>query len=344
MRSRPIPAAFLVSALCACTAALPEVSSDRFACVDDARDPEDGELQCDETDACDRGVCAPRLSCTAPGATAPTCVDELTRCELIANGETASVRCQPGLHTVTSTRPADPGACACDDGAVCVTWAEGAGAAAEAYPLFVLPDGGPLPAAVAAGGDRPESRLCLLPCSGELDCPAHHTCRAAAVAQDELLSRPASRRHTIGVCFPDVPLAGSSSTAPSSPRRDLTACASEGDCLSQGSNLRCQATIVPIPDHPTAPAGDAWVGPERAALVPRCVEDFGGGMVPVGVGCRPTDLCERGVCNAGRCAEHCDPNAAEPCSGARSCVQFTVERIRPGGQTPVRDRLWLCAR
>ena len=93
-------------------------------------------------------------------------------------------------------------------------------------------------------------------------------------------------------------------------------------------------------DHPSAPIGEAWG--QRLALVPQCMDPGGARLVEVGRGCRETDVCASGLCHGGRCAELCDPDLFDPCFAA-DCVEVRAERKRPGGASPVFDKVHICS-
>lgn len=327
----------------ACTTNLPEISPERFAC--DADTPfEDGTLQCPESHWCSSGACTPRLQCRDVNTGKAGCAPLDERCDLFSNGETAAAACRRGTHIVTSTVPIDPaGACTCADGTYCTILAKPY--AGEAYPLYVLPRG-TAPSALPTGrlgitGDDPVQRVCTRACATEADCPANHTCRAAAVVQASLQSEPPSSRGTIGVCYPDRLVA--TSTTVTVPQPDVQHCETQGDCLADKGRYAgsCQVGIVDVPDHPAAPAGSAAWG-SRLALVARCVESMAGANP--GVGCTASVECKSGVCLQTKCARLCDPREPVPCEGGQLCRDFEVEREIPGSNTRVVDHIYVCDR
>jgi hypothetical protein len=320
-----VPALALIAG---CTVSLLDVSPERFACVDDT--PIKGsELQCPEQDRCAHDACTPRLGCFEPDAELPGCKEGTRRCDLVTNPELAAVSCLSGIPTTTSAIPADPASCECPDGTYCVAWAAmTATIAKDAYPLFLLPRRSttstvgpaiPLPVGqLGIQGQNLSRTVCARVCSSELDCPGAHTCRAAAVVGSALLADPKTTRSTIGVCYPDrLP-----NTATVAEQPDPLECLSNLDCGEQQNTRpkgRCQTVVVPIPDHPTVPAGSAWT--KRRALIPRCTPVFGmGGMD--GAGCTSSNSCNSGVClNEGgmasnKCATLCDPQDASAVCGA----------------------------
>jgi len=330
---------FVLLLLSACQADLPDIPPERFACTVRLRR---SQLQCPQSHWCKDERCSPRLGCTEPLATEPACPDGVSRCEPELNGEVAAMSCEPGLYTLTSTTPIDPERCTCPEPFLCVAFAEGPTRDREAYPLFVLPPGD-APVSLPSGsfgisGERTELRVCSRACSSELDCPAEHTCRAAAVIQSGLVDNPVSTRHTIGVCYPNRLM---TVTASSAAQPDQSFCADIGDCgpfLGRPVGV-CQAQTILIPDHPTVPAGPAWG--TRTAVIQRCVQQTGG-LIPPGRGCTRTDLCETGICFEFNCAILCNPEEIEPCTGNRACFPATVERQAPGGQAPQPDLIHIC--
>lgn len=325
-----------------CNAQLPEVAPEAFSCDSDAL-AEDGLLQCPASHWCEEKSCTARMGCSAADADEAGCLTNVERCQLGAGGDVASVGCQRGLHTETSTAPDDLTACECPDGTYCVAYAEGVPHDPNAFPLFLLPNGGPLAAgAFGITGDRVGLRVCTRVCSGELDCPAGHTCRAAAVVQPALQSNPTSSRHTVGVCYPQTIRTITATTAefPVLPEQpEPQACMSPSGCPVAGQI--CQQQVTEIPDHPSVPGGAAW--PEgRFALVGRCVTNMVG-LTPVGMGCTPDALCESGICHQMRCALLCDPLEHNACGGARQCLATRVSRARVGGEKRVWDTVWLCS-
>jgi len=335
-----------------CLAELDDVPTTSFACTDDAP-AADGALQCPVTHRCADLQCTSRFACSAADGDKPACapcgealfpypgecqiMGSNRRCQLQIGEHTSAVACEALVHTVTSTTPKDPSRCECIDGTHCVALGQGA-SAGEGRGLFVFPPdagGKTLPVgALGITGEDPITRVCARACSGELDCPAGHTCRAAAVLQSALLADPNDTRHTVAVCYPDR-LATLTSTSPKQP--DPKYCAEPTEC--PGTEV-CQAQAVVIPDHPTAPAGAAWG--EHIALVQRCVPRGGMLLTPTGTGCNPDTRCESGICFKAKCAQLCDPTIPEPCGQGRTCLHRNVERPRPGGQTPVVDHIWLC--
>lgn len=347
-------AAMVIAAgLAGCFAELEPLPPESFACTADDLTA-GGALQCPASHWCSDLQCTPRMACSAAMADNPACAPcgealfpypigdctstVLERCQLVVNDQIAAVTCEPLNHTVTSTVPTDPAGCDCVDGTHCVALAEGPDTTGDAYGLFVLPDAGgavSLPVGqLQITGERQDTRLCARACSGELDCPAGHTCRAAAVVQPALLADPTSTRHTVGVCYPDrlTTLTASAAAQP-----DPRFCAAQPDCPAPQI---CQVQAVVIGDHPSVPAGAAW-GDEHIALIPRCVTP-GGVLKPVGTGCDRQTRCESGVCFNARCPDLCDPSLNEPCGEGRTCRHVKVPRGRPAGNSDIIDHLWLC--
>ena len=327
----------------ACTADLPDVDPEQFACIDDSP-LEDGIFQCPADFACRRELCVRRFGCFIEGEPLPGCEEFVNRCDLDLTDQTAAVRCEPGLHTTTSTLPEDPVECLCPDGTHCTVLAavpDGEGNAA--YPLYVLPPGVDLPVG-QLGIETDGPRTCTRACAAELDCPANHTCRAAAVVGPGLLEEPSSGRSTIGVCMPELLL---TSTTSADGQVDRLACNSGFDCELERGRIdgACQVRVEQIPDHPNQPAGEAWTSGRREAraLRGRCIGEPSISLIMDGMGCTESETCRSGVCFNRRCATVCDP-AQEACS----CRSFVVERVlratMGGAETKIFDRLNLCAR
>lgn len=339
MGSRYLSALAAAAALgLGCDAALPEVETARFACVDDA--PLDDEvLPCGPEGWCVAGGCAPRLGCVEPdrtvGCTPPPSSGMSgptpTRCEPVIAEGLAAVRCEPGLWTATqtSTRPANFEACDCPDGLHCVAFV-GDAAARDPYApdLRFLPDGGPL-----LSGESPERRTCVRACSEEDNCSAAHTCRPAAV--ERASSGQDRRRDTIAVCFPDLIAETSSTSSVAQPIAD--ACRRTADC---GTGEACQYRVDDVPDHPIEPIGaQTWSG--RVAMVPHCVERVDSQQREANRPCTSGTDCLSGVCGGNaRCRAPCDPaDPAVPCE-RRNCVEEQVERTTGSGV--IVDRVFVC--
>lgn len=334
-------------AFAACTTELPPVDFTELACVDDAPLSDDGPLPCPASHACDEGWCRPRLDCDrGEGVDFEGCEREVTRCEAVISEMTSAVRCESGLYVVTSTKAPDPVACDCptaspndDERLLCVAMA---GPPIEgAYPLFVLPEGGPLPSdRLGVPAEVPDWRWCVVPCSSEASCPTHHTCRPAAVVTGGLEAEQGTGRHTVGVCYPNrlfVPTSSTSSAAEPVPEPDPGVCLVGSGCDQSAGRQACQYQVERTPDHPFYPAGEAWG--VRRALVGRCVDPTG--LTPTNMGCPPgaDATCVTGVCSGNRCRRICDPetNVDELCA----CGEVEVSRSVDGDD--VRDAIHLCA-
>jgi hypothetical protein len=354
--------ALSLGCLLSCAIELPPIPPEAFACTGDAPDA-DGQLQCPATHRCQSGACVGRLDCSEPFQSTPGCTPNLHRCDLVLDPELAGASCQSGLHTSTSARPKDVASCACPDGTYCVAFGSLAGSsstassASNAYPLFLLPPldatpqkgGGNGPAvAFPAGkfqtvGEIASRRMCSRVCATEFDCPASHTCRAAAVVQASLLADPTSTRSTIGVCWPDR-LPGTATVAE---QPDPLECLSSVDCSSAQSRRPvglCQVQVESVPDHPTVPAGYAW-GSDRGALVARCTTTAPTGLTSDNDGCLRSDQCRSGAClgqPSGRCAKLCDPlHAVDVCINAEACHPHLITRELPTAGS-VQDLIYAC--
>lgn len=330
-----------------CTAELPNVDPTQLACAADEL-LEDGDPPCPETHWCEVPACRPRLDCDLPGVSGGGCQGDPTqpspsRCEPVFGPHTSAVRCESGVHTLTSTAPADPVVCDCPDGTHCVALASPA--VNLEYPLFVLPEGGPLPAGVLGiEGEHLDRRRCLRACSSEAACPADHTCRPAAVLNDDLLAAPDTGRHTIAVCQPNVLVPTSTVTFSGQP--DPQACLQPRDCplASEGGRLACHARADRVQDHPHVPAGPAWGG-DRWALISRCI-DLGRRLAAPGIGCDRGrgETCESGICYETKCAARCNPTEPEVvCGPGKACTSREVEQRLSDGRV-VKDRLHICER
>lgn len=322
MRATPLALWALTSA---CGQALPEVEPSRFACENDAP-LEGGLFPCGASHWCAEdltrpgsvlGTCAPRLGCVEPELGFPGCDPDRRRCEPVVTPYLAAVRCEGGRHTSTSTRPADPSACACPDGLHCVAYLEGGvegGAAGDPFQpdLRFLPSGGAAP-----GPERPERRLCVRACSEEDNCPPGHTCRPARVEGPGLATERGLDRNTIAVCYPDLIPETSTTSQVAQPRRGL--CRDALDCPAMES---CGYELEPVLDHPVAPIGSAWG--ERLAFVARCA--VRSGRVGAGLGCTSGQECDSGVCLRRDCVRPCDPAAPERACGQRVCIETRVMR------------------
>lgn len=330
-----------------CFSNVPVVDEIAFACLDD-RANENGLLQCPASHWCYEGSCKPRLGCTAPWAERPACEEFVERCELSFSAEVAAVSCEPGVHTVTtSTRPSAIDTCDCPDGTWCVAYGEGlSSTVAESHPLIVLPPVQDFPVGkLGFKSERRGLRVCVRGCSGELDCPGAHTCRAAVVYDQSFALNEDLGRHTLGVCYPDRinTQTATSSELPVLPKLpDPDVCLAQSDCRDRQIAFEvCQIVVAVLPDHPTVPAGEGWG--ERMALVSRCVQPISGGLVVVDGGCDEGSECESGICHNQRCVRLCDPSLIEPCPGGRSCNETQVLRPVRGDAREVRDRIWLCS-
>lgn len=333
-----------------CQVSLPEVPAAKLACTGD-HPLGGGELPCPEADWCSNMRCTPRLGCQLPGSRRLGCDPEQSceflgmscmRCEMRINPETAAVRCEPGVHTTTSTTPRTLAGCECPDGTFCTLFDRGG--AEGAYPLFILPPGTPRPMGsgqrgpLSSAGEIPERRVCARGCSSELDCPASHTCRPAAVIGDDLLRNPTSTRHTIGVCYPNR-LVSTSTRAPIR-QPDADSCLDAQDCESNPRAAGpCQYRVTEIADHPTVPAREAWG--RRLALIQRCVPPESS-LLGNDIVCTRGEQCKSGLCVSGRCAIPCNPLRAGTCPSTRGCGDVLVKRELPAGTDTVDDRAQIC--
>ena len=347
MKTRFYILASVLFGLYGCFAEVPVVENTAFACLDDVANA-NGLLQCPASHWCYEGSCKARLGCTDPWAERPACKEFSERCELSVTGTVAAVSCEPGVHTVSSTTPSAIDSCDCPNGTWCVAYGESASSlAAESHPLFVLPPGRQFPTdQLGMTGERRGLRVCSRGCSGELDCPAAHTCRAAAVFDQSLEQTPGSTRHTVGVCYPDRITTQTATTTelPVLPQLpDPNVCLTQSDCRDREVAFEvCQVQVEVLPDHPTVPTDDTWG--LRMALISRCVQPIGGGLVSVDSGCDAGSECESGICHNKRCVRLCDSSAPEPrCPGGRSCNPTQVLRPVRGDAREVRDRIWLCS-
>lgn len=332
----------LLAAATGCSAKIEEIDPSKFACTDDLP-LADGTLPCLERDWCLGQSCTPRLGCYIENGSHPGCdperrcedlrdVEACQRCDLHFNDQVAAVSCGPGVHTETSTRPADLTACDCPDGTACVAFSDGANS--DAYPLYLLPPNTPAPTGrLGFTTDLPERRMCTRVCSSELDCPAAHTCRATVVVTASVLADPTSARSTIGSCWPEL-LTSTSTQA------DSDACFEHADC-SFGTEP-CRFSTLIVPDHPRVPAKDAWG--TRYALISRCSFDAGGTLKNADAGCTEDTECKSGLCARGRCARPCNPALGiEACPSNRACRDTPIERKIPGRDVVYEDRAQICA-
>ena len=335
-----------LSLMLGCFAEVPQIDDTAFSCTDDLPS-ENGRLQCPESHWCYEGSCKPRLGCTVPNAERPACEEFVSRCELSVTGTVAAVSCEPGVHTITSTKPKDPQNCGCPDGTWCVAYDENSSRVDdEAFSLFVLPPNQSFPATEVNGAvEREGIRVCARGCSGELDCPGGHTCRPAAVVTSNLIENPSETRNTVGVCYPDRVVTETATSAelpvlPQEPHPEV--CLTQSDCKDREVAFEiCQVRVAVIADHPRFPAGsEAWA--EHLALVPSCIQPISAGLTGVDKGCDNGSECETGICHNGRCARLCDASLPEPCPGGRSCRDTQVSRPIRGDAQEVRDRIWLC--
>lgn len=342
MRLQPVLlAGACLAGLGACTTELPEVDFTRLACEDDLPLSDDGPLPCPASHHCVDQQCAPRLACTR-GGELDGCEREVTRCELSVTEQVSSVACESGLYVLTSTKAPDPVRCDCPAGSpsddqplLCVAMA---GRPVEgAYPLFVLPEGGALPSdRLGVPTEIPDWRWCAVPCSSDASCPAHHTCRPAAVVSDALAADQGVGRHTVGVCYPNRLYVRTSSAAELPEEPDPGVCLVGSQCAGSGGRA-CQYQVERIPDHPYFPAGAGWS--DHRALVGRCVDPTG--LTPINMGCPPGSdaTCVTGICSDNRCRRICDPetNVDELCA----CQEVEVTRGVDG--VDVTDTIHLCA-
>lgn len=336
----------LVMMVCTgCFSEVPEVRDDQFACVDDLPF-ESGGLQCPESHWCYEGSCKPRFGCSAADAERSECEPFVQRCELSLTGTVSAVSCESGVHTVTSTRPPEPESCSCPDGTACVVFAETTGQADEdAFELYLARTQGDfaLPSDFGAS-ERAGTRVCARGCSGELDCPAGHTCRPASVYRADT-SNSFRDRNTISVCYPDNVITVTATTAefPEIPKEPVeNVCRSQADCQDDNVSFDvCQVRVAIIPDHPKNPAGERAWG-DHFALISTCIQPISSGLTNVDKGCDTGSECESGLCHNGRCARLCDSRLSEPCPGGRSCRDTQVSRPIKGEDRKVRDRVWLC--
>lgn len=319
----------------ACTAELPAVEPERLACVDDATLPS-GELQCPPEATCVDGHCRPRLDCRDPDRR--ECTPDVTICEPVLRAETAAVRCASGVTSATvAVAPRSEGP-RCPELTYEVAFA--AGPPVDRFPLFLLPEGGPLPSGLAGvTGEVPEWRRCVLPCSSELNCPPAHTCRAAAVVTPGFLQASSSSRYTVGVCYPNrLEPTRTSSKAPEALEPRPNACRQSIDCNRGGRSGQCRYDVEKLSDHPTAPAAAAWG--DRYALYAQCTNLDPTSALEEFVGCERGDVCKSGIC-LGRCARPCDPYRPSEGCGPRECVPRLAERSLGDGQV-VQDWVYVC--
>jgi hypothetical protein len=348
---RLTPLLALFPALASCPGSLPIIDPAAFACASD-HVLKSGDLPCPEADWCKDAQCTPRLGCNIPMAARQGC-DPDRKCELMFMGcmrcnakinvETDAVVCESGVHTSTSVHPKDLAACTCPDGTYCA--AIEAGTPSDAYPLYMLPQGGAqlvssaFMKSIAFTKEDPDWRMCVRACSSELDCSANHTCRAAPVVTDDLIAHPKSTRHTIGLCYPDrvVPTSSTATIAQPNP----LACDDQFQCAQRGETGPCQYRVVAISDHPVVPAGAAWG--VHNAMIASCVgAGTGASLVADDLGCTKGAQCASGVCQSGRCAKPCDPRRAGSCPGSRRCNDVLTSRDLPDG-TVLEDRVRVCS-
>lgn len=331
-RAAGLPVAIFSVAVAGCDAALPEVDPTRFACVDD-REIGDGKLPCPEAQFCFEQQCTDRWSCDDRTDGNPGCRPDTTRCEPIFNARTSAARCLSGVHTSTTVIPDPVESCDCPDGLHCVAFA--AGYDDGAYPLFMLPEGGPLPAAeLGLAGERVERRRCVRACSSEINCPADHTCRPAVVVSEAVRLGVEPLRNTIGACYPNTLVDTSTTTPPEQP--DPDACRQTADC--EEPNRGCRARLSAVRDHPDPrfPAGAALGGND--ALLTRC-ETAVSGQSACAVGEEVN--CASGVCFDGRCSVLCDPQDPITACQNNTCRPTRVTRTRPDG-TVATDDVFIC--
>lgn len=332
----------LASFAAACSAKVEEVDPAKFACEDDLP-LADGTLPCLDRDWCLDQSCTPRLGCNIENGSHPGCdperrceelrdVEACMRCDLHLNDQVAAVSCGPGVHTETSTRPVDVDDCDCPDGTSCVAFSEGG--SGDAYPLYLLPPGVPVPTGrLGFTTDMPERRMCTRVCSSENDCPAAHTCRAAVVITASVLADPTSPRSTVGACWPEL-LTSTSTQA------DPFACFEHEDCTV--GTEPCRFTTLIVPDHPRVPAKDAWG--TRYALISRCSFEPSGALKNADSGCTEDTECKSGLCAEGRCARPCNPAfGVQGCPFNRACRDTPVTRKLPGRDILYEDRAQICA-
>ncbi len=317
--------------LLACNTQIPETDPRRFACVDDLPFDKD-KRPCPQSHWCPGEACTPRLNCSVlavDGSESTGCTERLQRCELVFNQDNAAVRCEPGVHTSTSTHPPDT-ECTCPDGTHCVAFARGLDA--RTYPLFAIPNGTRFPPNVPGVlGEVPEWRMCVRVCSGELDCPTAHTCKATAVLAPQLLADPSISRYTVGTCYPDRLVSTSTVNALAQP--DPTICLHAGECPESEV---CKYSVVKVEDHPVFKAQEAWT--ERFALQGRCAPAQG---TPDGNGCTVGEggACQSGLCDR-QCKTPCDPRRVNAC-GNRPCIARSISRRVQEGVN-VTDLVFYC--
>ncbi len=201
------------------------------------------------------------------------------------------------------------------------------------YPLYLLPEGGPLATGeLGIDGEIEDWRMCVRACSSEANCPPNHTCRVAAVQNADAMSSEERARFSVGVCFPEQ-IVTSSVALEDQPQPD--ACQTSTEC-TRGTNVGCVYSVEVVADHPAAPVGPAW---ENLAIVGRC-DGFASGLAEVGIGCLKGSDCKTGLCSNGRCAQPCNPLTRRLCPSAR-CAPRVVERNR-GTRPPVEDVVYVC--
>jgi hypothetical protein len=335
----------------ACQASLPNVEPSQFTCDNDDPDSK-GNFPCPEASFCGAGKCTPRFDCFVPNAGRPGCDPDQTcetthqmcrRCDATFNTETDAVSCQGGVHTTTSTRPKDLPGCTCPDGTYCVAFQD-TQVMGDAFPLFVFPTGMAVSLPIRSlelTAEKIDFRYCVRVCGSELDCPANHTCRAAAVVSNDLIQNPSSTRHTIGVCYPDAYVV-SSTTAKIPAMPDASACWSDVECANRGNPGPCRYEILSVPDHPSVPANTAWNPMVHRALVARCADPASTSTLKsFDVGCTRGDECRSGLCVGGRCAKTCNPHIRGTCPLTRGCNDVRESRELPGTGS-IEDRVQIC--